>query len=83
MNQNPLASPSAAESHASSVIGAGVDDAAGVESRSPNMETTRTFASLIGRKSQRSGMSAAVRRIVAARSSVRVRQLSSSAQRAA
>jgi hypothetical protein len=56
VNQNALGSPSAADSHASSVIGAGVGDAAGVESRNPNIETTRTFPSLIGRKSQRSGM---------------------------
>jgi hypothetical protein len=35
VDQNPLASPSAAESQASSVIGAGVGDAAAVEFREP------------------------------------------------
>ena len=50
---------------------------------SPQKEATRTFPSLIGRKNQRSGMSAAVRCMDAARSSVRLLQLSSFAQWAA
>src|SRR5919112_6871379 len=75
VNQNPLASPSAAASHASSIIGPGVGDAAAVESRSPNTAMTRTFASLIGRKSQRWGIAAVVRRLVAAGAAVRGREL--------
>jgi hypothetical protein len=47
---------------------------------SPKKEATRMLPSLIGRKNQRSGMSAAVCFIVAARSSVRVLQLSSCEQ---
>jgi hypothetical protein len=47
---------------------------------SPKKDVTRTFPSLIGKKNQRSGMSAAVCLIVATRSSVRVLQLSSCEQ---
>src|SRR6266511_152732 len=83
-NQNPLASPSAAESHESRIIGAEIGAASEVlDSISPRKEATRTLPSLIGRNHQRSGISASVRRIVAARSSVRFPQLSSLEQSSA
>ena len=51
-----------------------------VVSCSPNMEVTSTLLLSTGRPQKRSGMSAAVFRIVAARSSVRLLQLASFAQ---
>src|SRR6266508_3875232 len=84
LSQNPLASPSAAESHESRVVGAdsrGVaSPASALESSKPKKVATRTLPSLIGRNNQRSGMRAAVFLIDAARSSVRFAQLSSFAQ---
>jgi hypothetical protein len=74
MNQNPLGSPWAAESHESSLIGPdGVT--ADVEVKSPKKEAICTLLFLIGRNSHRSGMFDAVRLIDAARSGVRLRQL--------
>ena len=51
-----------------------------VDSMSPQNEAVCTLPFLIGSPSQLSGMSAFVRLIVAARSSVRLRQLASSEQ---
>jgi len=82
-DQRPLASPSAAESHMSMIIGPEATGAAELDSISPNHEKMRTFPFLIGRKNQRSGMSTSGRCIDAVRSSVRVRQLSSRTHRAA
>ena len=79
MNHKPLASPLAAESHESTVIGDEIGAASEDESMSPKKEASRTLPRLIGRKSQWSGMWAAVRRIDAARSSVRARQPASPA----
>ena len=73
MAQNPLASPSAAASQASKVVGA-LSGASGMDSIRPKNDARRTLDSLIGRNSQRSGMS---RRIVAIRSPVRLRQCAS------
>src|SRR6476646_5992916 len=81
MNQNPLASPFAAESHESIVIGDEIGAASDVVSIRPKKDASRTFPALIGRNIQRSGMSAAVRLIEAARSSVRLLQASSFAHR--
>src|SRR4029450_6666349 len=75
VNQSPLGSPSAAETHVSIKIGPVAGAAFGVVSKRAQKETMRTLASLIGRKNQWSGMSAPVRRMEAARSSVRLRQL--------
>ena len=50
-NQSPLASPSAADSQASSVIGA-LGVAFGVVSNNDMNEPARTFAALIGRMPQ-------------------------------
>ena len=82
MNQNPLASPFAAESHESIVIGAESGAAADVDSIRPKNDASRTLPCLIGRNTQRSGMSAAVRRIDAARSPVRALHASSFAHSA-
>ena len=80
-NQNPLASPFAAESHESIVIGDEIGAASDVVSISPKKDASRTFPRSIGRNIQWSGMSAAVRPIDAARSSVRLLQASSFAHR--
>jgi len=64
-------------------MGAESGAAACVESVSPKKEAMRALPFLIGRNHQWPGMWAAVRLIVAARSPVRLRQLSSLEQRAA
>ena len=55
MNQNPLASPLAAESHESIVIGDESGAASDVVSMRPKKDASRTLPSLIGRNIQRSG----------------------------
>jgi hypothetical protein len=81
LNQNPLASPSAADSHVSSVAGADSNPPSARESPKPKYVATRTLPVLIGRNSQRSGMWVAVRAISAARSLVRLAQMASVAHR--
>src|SRR5215831_9574537 len=81
MNHRPLGSPSAAESHASSTLGADSGAAAEVALVSPNTLPSRALPDLIGRKSQRAGGFAEVWWIVAARSAVRRRQAASDEHR--
>ena len=69
-SQKPLASPLAADRQASRMTGAANGEALLVDSIRPKKLATRTFPSLIGRPSQRSGMCLAVYRIDAARSPV-------------
>jgi hypothetical protein len=79
-NQSPLASPSAAEIHAFSVIGAERGAASDVDSKRPNRVARRTLPSLIGRTPQRLGTSVSC--MTAARSPVRLLQSTSFAQSA-
>jgi hypothetical protein len=71
-NQNPLASPSAAASQESSVMGDDRGAASSPESSSPQKVATRTLPRLILSGPQRPGMSSFSRSISRARSSVRL-----------